>query len=68
MPNLECIPISTYCQMTGETSEAINKRLQRNIWREGVQVLKLDGVKERWIDLAEVNNWARQRKSSSHAG
>jgi hypothetical protein len=45
--------------MTGETPEAINKRIQRGIWREGVQVLKIEGVKERWIDLQEVNVWAR---------
>lgn len=57
--SLECVPLSAYCQMTGETPEAINKRIQRSVWREGLQVLKIDGVKERWIDLAEVNTWAR---------
>ncbi len=60
--SLECIPLSAYCQMTGETPEAINKRIQRGIWREGVQVLKIEGVKERWIDLLEVNAWARRNR------
>ena len=45
--------------MTGETPEAINKRIQRGIWREGIQVLKIAGVKERWIDLHEIDKWAR---------
>jgi len=54
MLNLDCVPISTYCKETGETPEAINKRVQRGVWREGVQVLKVEGVKERWIDLSEV--------------
>lgn len=56
---LECIPISMYCAQTGETLDAVNKRIQRGIWREGTHVLKIEGVKERWIDLAEVSTWAR---------
>ncbi|GAB2932247.1 hypothetical protein GCM10011328_37330 [Hafnia psychrotolerans] len=62
--SLECIPLTAYCQMTGETPEAINKRIQRGIWHEGLQVLKIDGVKERWIDLIEVNHWARGNRRS----
>ncbi len=60
--NLHCVPISTYCQNTGESIEAINKRIQRKIWREGGHVLKVDGVRERWIDLDEVNRWARNSR------
>ena len=62
MSGLDCIPISMYCQQTGETIEAINKRIQRGVWQEGLQVLKIDGVKERWIDLHEINKWARSSK------
>ncbi|EPN0969066.1 excisionase, partial [Salmonella enterica subsp. enterica serovar Schwarzengrund] len=65
--NLDCVPISTYCKETGETLEAINKRVQRGVWREGVQVLKVEGVKERWIDLSEVAKWARQNCSNYRA-
>ena len=67
MLNLYCVPISTYCKETGETPEAINKRVQRGVWREGVQVLKVEGVKERWIDLSEVAKWARQNCSNYRA-
>lgn len=56
-----------YCKETGETPEAINKRVQRGVWREGVQVLKVEGVKERWIDLSEVAKWARQNCSNYRA-
>ncbi|HFT1913420.1 TPA: excisionase, partial [Escherichia coli] len=48
---LDCVPISTYCRNAGETVDAVNKRIQRGIWKEGVHVLKVDGVKERWVDL-----------------
>ncbi|AKH63865.1 MULTISPECIES: hypothetical protein [Photorhabdus] len=60
MVNIECVPISTYCYATGETVDAINKRIQRGVWLDGVHVLKVEGVKERWIDLNEVAKWARK--------
>lgn len=60
MFNLDCVPLSAYCKETGENVEAINKRIQRGLWREGIHVLKVEGVKERWIDLTEVTKWARQ--------
>lgn len=60
--NIDCVPISAYCQATGEKRETINKRLQRHVWKEGVHVLKVDGVKERWIDLIEVSKWARKSR------
>ncbi|HGF2071958.1 TPA: excisionase, partial [Escherichia coli] len=51
-----------YCRNAGETVDAVNKRIQRGIWKEGVHVLKVDGVKERWVDLIEVSKWARKNK------
>ncbi|CRL46033.1 hypothetical protein SGGMMB4_04259 [Sodalis glossinidius str. 'morsitans'] len=66
MISFECIPISTYCKNTGENIEAINKRIQRGLCREGVQVLKIDGVKERWIDLSEVCKWARKNNVANY--
>jgi len=65
--NLECVPISTYCRDSGETLEAINKRIQRGLWVEGVHVLKVDGVKERWVDLAEISKWARKNKDRHYS-
>ncbi|MDK9373394.1 excisionase [Lelliottia sp. V106_10] len=64
---LDCVPISKYCQDSGETVEAVNKRIQRGLWVEGCHVLKVDGVKERWIDLSEVSKWARQNKDPYHS-
>ncbi|MFJ5159712.1 excisionase [Pantoea sp. NPDC088449] len=66
MLNLHCVPISMYCKQTGETPEAVTKRVLRGFWLEGKHVLKVNGAKERWIDLEEVNKWARQT-SDCHA-
>lgn len=60
--------------MYGETPESINKRIQRQYWIVGVHVLKVEGSKERWIDITEVNKWARNTahlrvtKSPLHSG
>lgn len=43
----------------------INKRIQRGIWQLGVHIVNVDGVKERWVNIAEVTKWAM--KNSSHA-
>lgn len=59
MSGLECIPLSMYCLQTGETVEAINKRVQRGVWRDGKHIFKIEGVKERWVDLTEITKWAR---------
>lgn len=66
--SLDVMPISTYCQTTGESLDAINKRIQRKIWQVGVHVLKVDGVQERWIDLEEVNRWARKSRDPLYRG
>ena len=62
MMNIDAVPISKYCLEMDETPDAVNKRLQRGVWKEGVHVLKVDGSKERWIDLIEVAKWARKNK------
>lgn len=57
--SLSCVPLSIYCQQSGESPDAINKRVQRGVWREGIHLLNIAGVRERWVDLDEVNKWAR---------
>ena len=37
---LGCVPLSAYCQSHGESSEQVKKRIQRGVWRIGVQVLE----------------------------
>ncbi|MBC5791243.1 excisionase [Providencia sp. JUb39] len=64
--SVECLPISKYCELFGESTDAINKRVQRRFWQEGVHVLKVDGSKERWIDIKEVNKWVRKNKQDTY--
>lgn len=56
------MPITKYCEVFGLTLAQINRRLERGIWQKNVQVLEVEGVKERIIDLDEVDKWARKNK------
>lgn len=56
------MPITKYCEVFGLTLDQINRRLERGIWQKNVQVLQVEGVKERIIDLDEVDKWARKNK------
>lgn len=57
--SLRCVPLSHYCKLVDTTPDAITKKVQRGTWLEGVQVLHPPGDRERWIDLDEVEKWAR---------
>ncbi len=60
---MKVIPLSKYCEITGLKKESILKRLERGIWRLGVQVLKLRGIKEYHIDTEAVDKWARDKQN-----
>lgn len=64
---LTVVPISKYCEISGESKDAVTKRIDRGIWLEGKQVVKIAKVKERWIDLDEVEKWARSGGSYNAA-
>ena len=55
-----CIPLSKYCELYGESKDAIDKRLQRGIWKVGRELRTIPGVRERWVDLEAVTQWVRQ--------
>lgn len=63
---LKTIPITAYCKICNTSLEQINMRLQRGIWQLGIHVLKVDNCKERYIDLEEVDKWARKNKYQCH--
>ncbi len=60
MSGLECIPLKAYCDMVGESAEKVKKRVSSKEWRVGTQVIKVPGCTDWWVDLTEVNRWARQ--------
>lgn len=49
------LPLSKYCNDSGDTVNTVNLWLKRGIWAYGVHVFKIDGIKERKVDLLEVD-------------
>ncbi|EGQ8030316.1 TPA: hypothetical protein ACX3EJ_004990 [Vibrio parahaemolyticus] len=60
---MEIMPLSKYCELSGESKEAIMSRTRRGVWLYGNQVLKLEGIKELYIDTAAIAKWARDPKN-----
>lgn len=53
---LGCLPLKRYCQITGETSNAVYQRLRKEVWKEGIHAFQPDGSAW-WIDLVAVRAW-----------
>ena len=45
------LPLSKYCNDFGDIVNAVNLRLKHKIWAYGVHVFKIDGIKERKVDM-----------------
>lgn len=56
---MEVLPKKKYCEQSGETIKAVNARIDRGIWIEGVHYHKIDKVREHWIDIKAIESWAR---------
>jgi len=65
--SLTIVPLSKYCDVSGESKRAVESRIERGVWQIGKQVVKIANVKERWIDLEEVAKWARSGGSCNAA-
>ncbi|MCW9731966.1 excisionase [Avibacterium sp. 20-15] len=59
---VKTLPITIFCKIFGYSLAQINRRLERGVWQENVHVLKVEGCKERMVDLEEVDKWARKNK------
>lgn len=49
---------SRYCELTGDTVDAINGRLRAGIWVRDVHARRPEGSKQLWVNLTAVNDWA----------
>lgn len=56
---ISVVPLSKYCEISGEEEKTVVRRIERGVWQIGKEVCKMSGVRERWIDLTEVEKWAR---------
>lgn len=59
---LKWVRINKYCELSGDTLEAIRARRRRRLWIEGVHWRKAGGVF--WINPAEVEKWIESSANS----
>ena len=50
--------LNRYCELSGDTPDAVHTRRKRGEWIDG-RHCHLIGGRRLWIDLAEVNAWVR---------
>ena len=60
---LEWVPMNRYCELFGETPDAVDKRVRSGHWLRDVHVRHPLGSKQLWVNVMAVNDWAAGRKA-----
>lgn len=60
--SLGWVKLSKYCAESGDTPDAVEKRLRTGKWLKGVHARVPDGSAEKWINLEAVNDWCKGEK------
>jgi hypothetical protein len=55
--NIPVITLRRYCEITGETAQAVHDRRRKGEWEDGKHCHIKRG--RLWIDVPEVANWVR---------
>ena len=55
---LDWVRLSEYCRKSGETPDAVDKRIRSGYWLKGVHVNLPQGSRELWVYEPAVNDWA----------
>ena len=66
--SLSWIKLSKYCEVSGETRDAVEKRLRSGKWLRGIHARQPDGSAELWINLRAVEDWAEGKKPAHQHG
>ena len=56
-PTVGGVSLSKYCELTGDTVQAVKNRVRAGIWRRGVHVTHPTGSRELWVNLAAHRAW-----------
>nr|WP_282765457.1 hypothetical protein [Alteromonas macleodii] len=62
--SLRTVPLTKYCELSGEDIETVRQRIKRGHWVKGVHAIKPPHIRELWIDLEAVEQWIRNGGSS----
>ncbi len=65
---LHWIRLKAYCAKSGDTQDAVEKRVRSGIWLRDVHVRLPEGSKEQWVNELAVNDWAAGIKPATNHG
>jgi hypothetical protein len=65
---LRWVHIRQYCAVSGETPDAVEKRLRTGVWLRDVHARKPEGSAALWVNLDAVNDWAAGKKPAHQHG
>ena len=60
--------LKAYCDESGDTPDAVDKRVRSGIWLRGVHVNIPEGSRETWVNELAVNDWAAGRRPATDHG
>lgn len=58
MGGLRWVRLKRYCELTGDTPDAVDSRLRAGFWLRDIHARRPEGCKETWVNLDAVNDWA----------
>jgi len=59
------VKLKKYCQISGDTSDAVHAKRKRGMWLDGVQC-KLGPDGNIWINLIEVERWVEHGNKATN--
>ena len=65
---LQWVRLSKYCDLSGDTHDAVEKRLRTGKWLRDVHARKPDGSAELWVNLDAVNDWVEGKLPAHQHG
>ncbi|MGN6831104.1 excisionase [Paucibacter sp. M5-1] len=55
---LHWVRLSKYCELSGETPDAVSGRLRAGKWLRDIHARQPEGSSGLWVNLRAVNDWA----------
>lgn len=59
---LHWVPLRKYVELSGDTADAVEKRLRSGYWLRDIHARKPEGASSLWINLRAVEDWAQGEK------
>jgi hypothetical protein len=56
---MKWVKLKKYCELSGDTEDAVHAKVRRGIWVKGVQI-KAAGDNALWVNTEEVDKWVEK--------